>query len=117
MALNNNEILVYLKDLKYHSRELNQKLESSGLYATDGAVGKEKSVLFDSNINDITTAIEGLLRGESPERHAMRLQKAIPEAKRNISKILQTNPGRLNVADLGRLKEIIEYFEQNYKNI
>lgn len=117
MAINNNEILKNLKDLKYHSRALNQKLEQSGLSPTDGTAGKEKSTLFDSNVNDIATAVEGLLRGESPERHTLRIEHSIPDAKKNIAKILETKSGKLNLADIEKLKQLLNYFEQVYKQI
>ncbi len=117
MAVNNNEILKNLKDLKYHARALNQNLENSGLSPTDGIAGKEKSSLFDSNISDITTAVEGLLRGESPERHILRIERSVPEVKKNIEKISQTKPGKLNFIDLQRLQQLVDYFGQNYKQI
>lgn len=113
----NNEILKNLKDLKYHSRALDIKLEQSGLSPTDGTAGVEKSALFDSHVIDIATAVEGLLRGEASERHHLRIEKAIPEAKRNIQKILTTKPGKINAADLEKLKQLIEYFEKTYKTI
>lgn len=113
----NTEILKNLKDLKYHSRALDLKLEQSGLSPTDGTAGVEKSALFDSNVIDIATAIEGLLRGEASERHHLRIEKAFPEAKKNIQKILTTKPGKINAADLQKLNQLIEYFEQNYKHI
>lgn len=113
----NNEILKNLKDLKYHSRALDIKLEQSGLSPTDGTAGVEKSSLFDSHVIDIATSVEGLLRGEASERHHLRIEKAIPEAKRNIQKLLTTKPGKMNSADLLKLQQLIEYFEQNYKYI
>ena len=115
MAANNNEILKNLKDLKYHARALNQKLEASGLSPTDGVAGKEKSSLFDSNVNDIATAIEGILRGESAERHTLRIERSVPEVKKNIAKISETKAGKLNLSDLQKLQQLVDYFAQNYK--
>lgn len=117
MAINNNEILKNLKDLKYHARALDQKLEASGLSPTAAVAGKEKSALFDGNINDIATAIEGLLRGESPERHTLRIERSVPEVKKNIAKIMETKSGKLNASDLQKLQQIVDYFGQNYKQI
>ncbi len=114
---NNGEILKNLKDLKYHSRALDQKLEQSGLSPTDGTAGVEKSALFDSHVIDIATAVEGLLRGESSEKHHLRISKSIPEAKRDIQKILTTKPGKMNSADLQKLQQLIEYFEANFRSI
>lgn len=117
MAINNNELLKNLKDLKYHARALNQKLEQSGLSPTDGTAGKEKSTLFDSNVNDIATAVEGLLRGESPEPHTLRIEHSIPNAKKNISKILGTKAGKINASDLQKLQQLLDYFANNYEQI
>ena len=106
------EVLRRLSELKIVAGETEKKLENDGLSITN----IQKEQLFNHNIKNIINAVEGLLRNEPSEKHVFRLEKEIPDSYVNINKLKNTPQGELN-NNLERLKDLISYFESNYKQL
>ncbi len=113
MQNKSTEVLEKLKELRNIAYETEQLLERSGLSITD----MSKAQLFDYNIKNIIGSTEAILRNEAPERPMLRLQKDIPDSYINLDKLSKTNPGKLNSAQLNRIKELIGYIESVYSEL
>lgn len=113
MQSKGSEVLVKIKELRNLASEAEKKLEKDGLSITN--IPKEQ--LFNHNIKNIIGAIEILLRNEPAERAIFRLEKEIPDTYNNITKLKETSPGRLNSTHLDKIKELVNYLEQNYRRL
>ncbi len=113
MANQTNEVLGKIKELRNLSNETEINLEKSGLSIT--SIAKEQ--LFNYNIKNIISAVEGILRNEPAERHTIRLVKEIPDAYNNITKIKETPPGKANTTHLDKVKQLISYLEKAYPRL
>ncbi len=107
------EVLDKIKELRNTANEVVIKLERDGLSITN----IPKAQLFDYNIKNIIGSVESMLRNEPPEKAVLRLEKEIPDLYNNIKKIKETAPGRLNAEHLDKIKQLVEYIEQNYKRL
>lgn len=108
-----SEMLIKIKELRILSSDVGQQLEDDGLPITD--IPKEQ--LFGNNIKNIVTAVEMLLRYEPSERPSLRLKKDIPDSYINLDKVGKTKQGQKQAAKLSRIKELIQYVEQNYNEV
>ena len=113
MIQKGNEVLDKIKELRNISSEAEKKLEKDGLSIT--SIPKEQ--LFNHNVKNIISSIEGLLRNEPSERHVIRLEKEIPDAYNNITKLKETSAGRLNSTHLDNIKELVNFIERVYPRL
>lgn len=108
-----SDMLEKIKELRNLANETSKRLEEGGLSITN--IPKEQ--LFNYNIKSIIDSIEALLRNEPSEKPILRLEKEIPDVHTNIKKLQATPQGKTNSTALSRIKEVIEYIEQNYKRL
>lgn len=113
MINQNNEVLGKIKELRNISSNAELNLERDGISIT--SISKEQ--LFNHNIKNIISAVEGLLRNEPPERHTIRLVKEIPDCYNNITKVKETPAGKMNATHLDNMKQLIDYFEKVYPKL
>ena len=111
------ELLSKLKELKDLSRGVYIQLEEDGLKVSDPKAGIAKEQLFQSNIKNVVSAVEGLLRGEAAERHLVRLKKEFPDSLINIKKVKEVNAGMKNRESLMRIEALLTYLENNYQEL
>ncbi len=107
------ETLTKIKELRNVANDTENKLEKDGISITD----INKGQLFDQNIKNIISSVEGLLRNEPSERHCLRLEQELPTTYKNIHQLKETSAGRLNAQNLERIKELVGYIEKNFKHM
>lgn len=113
MKQQSQEILSRTKELKNLSKETSRKLEQDGLSIT--FIPKEQ--LFTYNIKSMIETVEALVRNEPSERLKIRLGKDIPDSYLNLKKVESTPQGKSNAESLRKIKEIIQFIEENYAKI
>ncbi|HZX12604.1 MAG TPA: hypothetical protein VFE88_04075 [Candidatus Nanoarchaeia archaeon] len=109
-----SEVIGKLKELKELSRVLEVKIEADGLKISDPLAGIAKEQFFNNNLRGITSAMEGLLRGEAAERHTVRLEKEFPAALKNVKKLKDSAAGMKNADSFERVEALLTYLENTY---
>jgi|SRR3989344_4876651 len=108
-----HEVMLKLKNLRVLASELEYNLDKAGLKMTD--INREQ--LFNHNIKNIISSVEGILRNEPAEKHSIRLRKEFPDIQRNISKIKETQAGRIHSPELESMQNIVKFLENNYEKL
>ncbi|GEM_PF-3162971 len=113
--MNNIDVLTQLKILREGTRELNSRLEDAGLGINDGKYGLAKEQLFSSNVKNIVSAFEAVLRGEAVERPFVRLGKEFPDTFRNLYKVMETPAARKYDLELKKIEHSLKTLEQIFR--
>jgi len=111
------EIPTKLKKLGELVKALELKLEERGFRITASEHGVNIGQFLDHNIPNIISACQGLLRGESSERHYLRLQKEFAIVFRNLDKIKSLPQAKALSSEIEEIESILKHLHTIYKEI
>jgi len=106
-----------IDQLNKKSRSLRYDLEEIGVTNTNYEIGLQFNNFFSTNIPQIVSACQALLRGESREKPIITITKQIEQAEKNLKDIKKYSKTHKYLEKLEQIESMINKVKLTYQEL